>query len=67
MGFEIIKSQNQQDFLKLYFYNSRGGSAVSVFDEFKNETLVSICAFRFCHRAFEIMLYNNRIRTGEIL
>ena len=68
LGFEIIKSenQNQQDFLKLYFHNSRGRSTIPVFDEFKDEALVSVCAFRFCQRAFEIMLYNSQIRTGQI-
>ena len=67
LGFELIKSENlhHQDFLKLYFHNHRGSFTIPVFDEFKYDPLISICAFRFCHRAFEIMLYNDQIRTGQ--
>ena len=65
-GFEIIKAENQgrQDFLKLYFGNNRGHSSNPVFDEFAGESLMSVCTFRFCHKAFEAMLYNDKIRTG---
>ena len=68
LGIEIIKLENphQQNFLKVYFHNNRGSSFFPIFDEFKDEALVSICAFKFCHRAFELMLYNNKIRTGQI-
>ncbi len=69
LGVEVVKSENpnHDSFFKLYFHNSRGISILPIFDEFKDEVLVSICAFRLCHRAFDAMLYNNRIRTGQIL
>ena len=67
LGFELIKSENphQQDFFKLYFHNHRGSFTIPIFDEFKHEPLISICAFQLCHRAFETMLYNGQIRTGQ--
>ena len=67
LGFEVIKAKNQgkQNFLKLYFGNNRGYSSSPIFDEFKGESLMSICASRFCHKVLRIMLYNNKIRTGH--